>query len=66
MSISLTLPPKPQRRTRSINIRLTEQEKAAIERLARQNKIPASQLARHFLMQAMVAFAKQNNGGSHE
>jgi hypothetical protein len=45
---------------------LTEQEKAAVERLARQHKIPASQLARHFLMQAMVAYAKQNNGGSYE
>ena len=55
----LTLPDRRLRRTRSLNLRLTEQEKASVERLAQMQGVSASTLARHFLMQAVAFYSKQ-------
>ena len=59
MSSILSLPPKPQRRTRTIHIRLTPEERAAVERLAERHGTLPSRLARHFLMQAVNYYNQQ-------
>lgn len=55
----LTLPTHQPTRTESLNIRLTTQEKTAVEALAARQGIPPSQMARHFLLQAVVYYHRQ-------
>jgi hypothetical protein len=50
-----SLPAKEPRRTTSMSIRLSAQERQAIEALAAKLDIPPSHMARHFLLQ-VVAF----------
>jgi predicted transcriptional regulator len=65
MSSILSLPPKPQKRSRTIHIRLTPDERAAVERLAERHETLPSRLARHFLMQA-VNYYNQQHAEQHD
>jgi hypothetical protein len=64
----LTLPTQPPTRSETLNIRLTETEKAAVETLAARQGIAPSQMARHFLLQAVAHYARQMEGeaAAHE
>jgi hypothetical protein len=54
-----SLPPAPSsKRSRIFCIRLNDTERAEIEALAKQLKLPDSTMARHFIMEA-VAFHSQ-------
>ncbi|MCI0711192.1 MAG: hypothetical protein L0154_13625 [Chloroflexi bacterium] len=66
MSSILSLPPKPQRRTRTIHIRLTPDERAAVERLAERHETMPLRLARHFLMQAVHYYNQQHDESSQD
>ncbi|MCI0710436.1 MAG: hypothetical protein L0154_09770 [Chloroflexi bacterium] len=57
----LSLPPKPQRRTRTIDIRLTPDERAAVECLAERHETLPSRLTRHFLTQAVNHYNQQHD-----
>jgi predicted transcriptional regulator len=50
-----SLPTKEPARTTSLSIRLTTQERQAIDALAEKLAVPPSHMARHFLLQ-VVAF----------
>ncbi len=56
----LTVPVSQAPRTTSINVRLTEAERSAIDSLATQFGVTTSHMARHFLMQA-VNYFNQNS-----
>jgi hypothetical protein len=64
----LTLPTREPRRTKSLNMRLSEAERAAIDRLAEMQGVTASELARHFLLQAVAFYNRkmQAEGGADE
>lgn len=64
----LTLPTHLPRRSRSLNVRLSDAERQAVDRLAQRQGITASALARHFLLQAVNFYAKQmqGEGAAHE
>lgn len=50
----ITLPKKRQTRTIVFGIRLTQTERDAIRAFARQINFPASEMARHFVLQAIA------------
>lgn len=63
----LTLPTREPRRTKSLNMRLSETERAAVDKLAEMQGVTASELARHFLLQAVAYYNRQMQGGAaHE
>jgi hypothetical protein len=55
----LTLPTREPRRTKSLNMRLSEAERAAVDRLAEMQGVTASELARHFLLQAVAFYNRK-------
>lgn len=59
----LTLPQRRPRRDRNLNIRLSDQERAAVDQLAYQQGVSTSELARHFLLQAVAYYNRQMQGG---
>jgi transposase-like protein len=60
----LTLPQKQSRRDRNLNMRLSESERAAVDRLAERQGVTASELARHFLLQAVAYYSRKVQGGT--
>jgi hypothetical protein len=54
MDSPITLPKKRQTRTIVFGIRLTQQERETIRALARQINFPATEMARHFVLQAVA------------
>ncbi|MBZ0099553.1 MAG: hypothetical protein K8F30_10735 [Taibaiella sp.] len=64
----LTLPTQAPRRTKALNIRLTEQERETVEQLAELQGVSASALGRHFVMQAVRFYQQKMQGGeaTHE
>lgn len=58
----LTLPTREPRRTKSLNMRLSEAERAAVDRLAGMQGVTASELARHFLLQAVAYYNRKMQG----
>jgi transposase-like protein len=60
----LTLPTREPRRTKSLNMRLSETERAAVDRLAEVRGVTASELARHFLLQAVAYYHHRMQGGA--
>jgi len=56
---TLTIPTKQPIRTEIFAFRVTPEEQAAIFELARQLDMPASQVARHYLLQAAAQFNVQ-------
>jgi hypothetical protein len=54
MDSPITLPKKRQTRTLVFGIRLTHQERETIRAFARQINFPASEMARHFVLQAVA------------
>ncbi|MBZ0315935.1 MAG: hypothetical protein K8L91_05920 [Anaerolineae bacterium] len=59
----LTLPTREPRRTKSLNMRLSETERAAVDQLAEMQGVTASELARHFLLQAVVYYNRKVQAG---
>lgn len=57
MDSPITLPKKRQTRTLVFGIRLTHQEREMIRAFARQINFPASEMARHFVLQAIAYHA---------
>jgi predicted transcriptional regulator len=57
-----TLPVRQPKRKRIFAIRLTDEERAEIESLAKQLKLPDSYMARHFILEA-VAYHRQVQQG---
>jgi transposase-like protein len=55
----LTLPTREPRRTKSLNMRLSEAERAAVDNLAEMQGVTASELARHFLLQAVAFYNRK-------
>jgi type IV pilus biogenesis protein CpaD/CtpE len=53
----ITLPKKRQTRTVIFGIRLTQTERDVIRAFARQINFPASEMARHFVLQAIAYHA---------
>jgi len=56
---TLTIPTKQPIRTEIFAFRVTPEEQAAIFEFARQLDMPASQVARHYLLQAAAQFNVQ-------
>jgi hypothetical protein len=52
-TFSITLPPAQPPRDTYFCIRMTQDEKNQVHRLAKRLRVPASTLARHFLLQAV-------------
>lgn len=63
MSNLPTLPMKPVKRSRSINVRLTPQEWQAVDRLAARHEIAVAHLARHFVLQAVRYYEQKQKEG---
>ena len=59
----LTLPTREPRRTKSLNMRLSETERAAVDKLAEIQGVTASELARHFLLQAVAYYNRKAQAG---
>ncbi|MBI5930411.1 MAG: hypothetical protein HY862_13960 [Chloroflexi bacterium] len=59
----LTLPTRELRRTKSLNMRLSETERAAVDKLAEMQGVTASELARHFLLQAVAYYNRKVQAG---
>lgn len=57
MDSPIRLPHKRQRRTVVFGIRLTREEREQIRAFARQLNFPASEMARHFVLQAVTYHA---------
>lgn len=55
----LSLPMRQPARTASITIRLAPEENAAVTALAKRLQVPTSQMARHFLLQAVYHYLKR-------
>jgi len=55
----LSPPQRTPRRTATLNVRMTPQERAAVESLAQRLGVSASHLARHFLMQVAAYYAQR-------
>ncbi len=53
----LSLPTRQPARTDSLSIRLSPEERGAVESLAKQLRVPTSHMARHFLMQAVTFYS---------
>ncbi|KAB2902372.1 MAG: hypothetical protein F9K27_17110 [Anaerolineae bacterium] len=65
----LTLPTREPRRTKSLNMRLSETERAAVDKLAEVQGVTSSELARHFLLQAVAYYnrkTQREGGAAHE
>jgi len=56
---TLTIPTKQPIRTEIFAFRVTPEEQAAIFEFARQLDVPASQVARHYLLQAAAQYNVQ-------
>ena len=56
---TLTIPTKQPIRTEVFAFRCTQEEQAAIFEFARQLDLPASQVARHYLLQAAAQYNVQ-------
>jgi len=54
----LSLPVRQPARTNTLAVRLSDEERATVERMAKYLHVPASQMARHFLLQAVAHFAR--------
>jgi hypothetical protein len=59
----LTLPTREPRRTKTLNMRLSEAERTAVDRLAEVQGVSASTLARHFLLQAVAYYNRKMQAG---
>lgn len=59
----LTLPTREPRRTKSLNMRLSETERADVDKLAEMQGVTASELARHFLLQAVAYYHRKVQAG---
>lgn len=59
MKNPITVPQPPAKRDIIFSIRLTAAERDAIQQLANQMQVTPSYLARHFLMQAVAYYQKQ-------
>lgn len=57
-----TLPVRQVRRKRIFAIRLTDRERAEIEALAKQLRLPDSYMARHFILEAVSYHRKAQRG----
>jgi hypothetical protein len=57
-----TLPIRQPKRKRIFAIRLTDRERAEIEALAKQLRLPDSYMARHFILEA-VAYHRSDQRG---
>jgi hypothetical protein len=57
---TLTIPTKQPIRTEIFAFRCTHEEQTAIFEFARQLDLPASQVARHYLLQAAAQYKTQN------
>jgi hypothetical protein len=57
-----TLPIRQPKRKRIFAIRLTDGERAEIEALAKQLKLPDSFMARHFILEAVAYHRKVQQG----
>lgn len=57
-----TLPVRQVTRKRIFAIRLTDRERAEIEALAKQLKLPDSFMARHFILEAVAYHRKTRQG----
>jgi predicted transcriptional regulator len=54
-----TLPPAQPKRERIFSMRLSDEERDAIEALAQKLNVPDSTLARHFVMEAVTFHSQQ-------
>jgi transposase-like protein len=61
----LTLPTCEPRRTKTLNMRLSEAERDSVDRLAEMQGVTASELARHFLLQAVSYYSQKRQGEAH-
>jgi hypothetical protein len=61
----LTLPTREPRRTKTLNMRLSEAERDSVDRLAEMQGVTASELARHFLLQAVSYYSQKRQGEAH-
>lgn len=63
-----TLPTREPRRTKTLNMRLSEAERTAVDELAEIQGVTPSELARHFLLQAVAYYSPtlQAEDLSHE
>lgn len=59
----LTLPTQQSRRTVALNIRLTTEERATVDKLAAIQGVSPSILGRHFVLQAVAYYLKQMQVG---
>lgn len=59
----LTLPTQQLRRTVALNIRLTSEECATVDKLAAIQGVSPSTLGRHFVLQAVEYYLKQMQVG---
>jgi hypothetical protein len=59
-----TLPPAQPKRERIFSMRLSDEEREAIEALAKKLNVPDSTLARHFVMEA-VTYHRQSKAETH-
>ncbi len=55
----LSLPVRQPARTESLSIRLSPEESAAVDAPAKRLRLPTSQMARHFLLQAVDHYLKR-------
>jgi hypothetical protein len=58
-SIPLSLPTRQPARTDSLSIRLSADERAAVDALAGKLHVPTSHMARHFLLQAVTHYIQR-------
>lgn len=59
----LTLPTQAPRRHRTLNMRLSETERAAVIKLAEMQGVTLSALARHFVLQAVAYYQETRMQG---
>lgn len=59
----LTLPTREPRRTKSLTMRLSETERATVDQLAEMQGVAASELVRHFLLQAVAYYHRKAQAG---
>jgi hypothetical protein len=60
-----TLPTRQPKRKRIFAMRLTEDERAEIKALAKQLHLPASLMARHFILEAVQYHKDHRNDGEN-
>lgn len=59
-----TLPVRQPKRKRIFAMRMTDEERARIEELAKHLNLPASYMARHFILEAVAYHATKQVEGS--